>query len=184
MRCVFCGYCAFRRCWALLWKNRLNRRLLEKRRCLIVSVSSASGRNCKSCWVAPFAHLALQGRREVWQVVLPEWQKAQGQDRLDTLPQDAFLRLIWLYCAADCSPVGAMKRLKCPDQQQQRGRGSFGSCGSNRRRGYILCDKHCAVMGVDWCRTILRCVLLPTKSMDRQRSSLPERVMAVGAFRS
>lgn len=70
--------------------------------------------------VAPFAHLALQGRREVWQVVLPEWQKAQGQDRLDTLPQDAFLRLIWLCCAADCSPVGAMKRLKCPRQQQQR----------------------------------------------------------------
>ena len=58
------------------------------------------------------------------------------------------------------------------------------SIGSNRRRGYILCDKHCAVMGVDWCKTILRCVLLPTKSMDRQRSSLPERVMAVGAFRS
>lgn len=69
--------------------------------------------------VAPFAHLALQGRREVWQVVLPEWQKAQGQDRLDTLPQDAFLRLIWLCCAADCSPVGAMKRLKCPRQQQR-----------------------------------------------------------------
>ena len=53
-------------------------------------------------------------------MVLPEWQKAQGQDRLDTLPQDAFLRLIWLCCAADCSPVGAMKRLKCPRQQQQR----------------------------------------------------------------
>ena len=74
----------------------------------------------QSCWLH-FAHLVLQaGRREVWQVVLPEWQKAQGQDRLDTLPQDAFLRLIWLCCAADCSPVGAMKRLKCPRQQQQR----------------------------------------------------------------
>ena len=116
-------------------------------------------------------------------MVLPEWQKAQ-QDWLDTLPQDAFLRLIWLCCAADCSPVGAMKRLKCPNNSSS-GQRFFGSCGSNRRKGYILCDKHCAVMGVDWCRIILRCVLLPTKSMDRQRSSLPERVMAVGgAFRS
>lgn len=74
----------------------------------------------KKLLVAPFAHLALQVRREVWQVVLPEWQKVQGQDRLDVLPQDAFLRLIWLCCAADCSPVLAMKRLKCPKQQQQR----------------------------------------------------------------
>lgn len=116
--------------------------------------------------VAPFAHLALQGRREVWQVVLPEWQKAQGQDRLDTLPQDAFLRLIWLCCAADCSPVGAMKRLKCPRQQQQRAEALW-KLWQQPPQGIYLCDKHCAVMGVDWCRTILRCVLLPTKSMDR-----------------
>ena len=79
MRCVFCGYCAFRRCWALLWKNRLNRRLLEKRRCLIVSVSSASGRNCKSCWLHPLRTLPCRagGRSGRWSC--PSGRKRRGR---------------------------------------------------------------------------------------------------------
>lgn len=75
---------------------------------------------------APFAKKSLSVCARVWNVIFSELQfLTKGLSEIESLPQDPFLRLIWLYQKENKSAVTALKRLKAPKAEQNRAKSLF-----------------------------------------------------------
>ena len=62
----------------------------------------------------------------VWGEILPELQNLpQDAEGISQLPEDAFLRLIWLYHREALGAADALQRLKAPRAQQDRAKSLF-----------------------------------------------------------